>query len=346
MEVPKKRRASRRPPTMRDVARLAEVSVQTVSRVVNGEGGISSETLQRVQAAIEALGYQPHGIARSLRTRRTDTVALLVPHVSRPFFAQMTSAVEQEAMERGYSLVVYSTRDDPSREAKYLDLIVRNWVDGVLYVTTDYFNNLNILAKAGIPAVAMDRHPIGYEGPAVLFDNYRSGQMAAEHLLGLGHRRIAFIESASPRIFSRQQLEGLMNVLSPAGAELVRPELAPTDRGAWRGYRAMQVMAERMRLPTAVITIDDYSALGILRFALEHGLRVPQDLSILAINDGEYMPFTKPSITAIVQPIEEMVQRAFEILQALMNNQDPPEPQVVLAPSLIRRESTGAPERP
>jgi len=336
---------AKRPPTMKDVARRAAVSVQTVSRVVNDESGLAPATRARVLAAIRELGYRPHGIARSLRTGRTRTIALLVPHVSRPFFASVTSAVEQVVMERGYSLVVYSTRDDPDREAKYLELIARNWVDGVLYVTTDYFNNLAILTEAGIAAVAIDRQPQGYQGPAVLFDNYRSGRLATEYLLNLGHRRIALLESASPRIFAQQQLAGIRDCLRAANLELIHPDLSRDDRGAPRGYRAAWALLGQKPAPTAIIATDDWAALGVLRYALENGLQVPDDLSILAMNEHEILPFTTPSLTAIVQPIEEMVLRAFEILQELMAGQSPTEPQVVLTPSLVCRESTGAPRK-
>lgn len=334
---------ARRPPTMRDVAQRAAVSVQTVSRVVNDERGIAPATRARVLAAIRELGYRPHGIARSLRTGRTGTIALLVPHVSRPFFASVTSVVEQVVMERGYSLVVYSTRDDPDREAKYLELIAQNWVDGVLYVTTDYFNNLSILAEAGIAAVAIDRQPQGYQGPAVLFDNYRSGRVASEYLLSLGHRRIALIESASPRVFAQQQLAGICDALGEASLHLIRLDVPSDARGAPRGYWAAKALLTHAPSPTAIIATDDWAALGVLRYALENGLRVPGDLSILAMNEHEILPYTTPSLTAIVQPIEEMVLRAFGILQELIAGQPPPEFGVALMPRLVCRESTGAP---
>lgn len=326
---------------MRDVANRANVSVQTVSRVVNNEKNLAPETRSRVLAAIHELGYRPHGIARSLRTGRTDTIALLVPHVSRPFFSNVTSAVEQVVMARGYSLMIYSTYDDPDREAQHLDLIARNWVDGVFYVTTDYSNNLTVLAETSIAAVAIDRQPLGYEGPAVLFDNQRSGRMAAEHLLSLGHTRIAFIESVSPRVFAQQQLAGIQKSLQEANLPLMRPDPSQGRRGAPHGYHAAQMLLSQTPRPTAMIASDDGAALGALRYALETGLRVPDDLSILAMNENEIWPFTAPSLTAIVQPIEEMALQAFEMLQGLMAGRVPKEPQIVLAPSLVRRESTG-----
>ncbi len=328
---------------MKDVAELAGVSVQTVSRVVNQEKGITPQTMRRVSQAIASLGYRPHGVARSLRTGKTQTIALLVPNIGRPFFASMTEVVERVVEEAGYSLVVYSTRDDPTREARYLHLIAQNRVDGVLFVTTDYSINVSFLSESGIPAVAIDRQPLQYDGPAALIDNYASGALAAQHLLDLGHRRIALIEGAMQLVYAQQQVRGMRAALEAQRLTLQLAGVASNLRGCPRGYYGALLLLAGEPHPTAIIASDDNTALGAMRYLAEQGLRVPDQMSIMAMNDMEYALYTSPSLTTIGQPVEEMVVRAMHILQQWMAGEMPSEPQVTLTPHLQQRDSTASP---
>ncbi len=173
---------------MKDVAREAGVSVQTVSAVVNDKPGITDGTRRRVLDTIKTLGYRPYTVARSLRTRKTRTISLIISDIANPSFATIASVAEEYAHRHGYSLVVYNTHDDVEREGRYLQTAIDRWIDGILFVAAqDRMDGLNDLQAAGIPTVAIDRIPEGYCGPSVSLNNVKAGRLAVEHLIGLGH---------------------------------------------------------------------------------------------------------------------------------------------------------------
>ncbi|MGL4649980.1 MAG: LacI family DNA-binding transcriptional regulator, partial [Caldilineaceae bacterium] len=190
VQTPRKRRGA----TMQDVANLLNVSKQTVSAVINNKPGITQETRQRVLAAIAQVNYQMDMTARSLRTGRTNTIALVVTDVSSPILGMMATAVEERMYAEHYGVVLYNTHDDPERERLAITSILQRSVDGVLFVAaTDESDALERLEAEGIPAVVIDRVPQRYAGPAIVLDNLAAGRLAADHLLELGHRRLAHI---------------------------------------------------------------------------------------------------------------------------------------------------------
>ncbi len=203
-----------RSPTMKDVAREAGVSVQTVSAVVNDKPGITDGTRRRVLDTIKTLGYRPYTVARSLRTRKTRTISLIISDIADPSFATIASVAEEYAHRRGYSLVVYNTHDDVEREGRYLQNAIDRWIDGILFVAAqDRMDGLNDLQAAGIPTVAIDRIPEGYGGPSVSLNNVKAGRLAVEHLLGLGHTRLAHIAGPMHLSLARERAEGFRAAL-------------------------------------------------------------------------------------------------------------------------------------
>src|SRR4051794_1610130 len=210
--------ARRRMPTMKEVARIAKVSVQTVSAVINEKPGITEETRLRVMAIVQELDYRPYHVAQSLRTRQTKTLALLISNISNPVFATIASAAEDFAYTAGYSLIVYNTHDDVEREARYIRMASERWVEGLIFVAAeDNIDKLHALESAGIPAVAIDRLPERYTGPVVTLDNREAGKLAAEHLIALGHTHIAHISGPLRLRLARERLEGFRITLEANG---------------------------------------------------------------------------------------------------------------------------------
>ena len=180
--------------TMKDVADLVGVSVQTVSAVLNGKPGITAETEERVRFAAKSLSYRFDNVARSLRTGRTGSIALIVSDTSSPFIGKVVVAAEDYAREKGYTLVVYNTLDNAEREAMYFNAALERRVDGVVFISaTDECAAVATLEAQGIPTVAIDRAPEPYDGPFVVLDNIRASQLVAEHLVACGHTSIAHI---------------------------------------------------------------------------------------------------------------------------------------------------------
>ena len=337
---------TRKSPTMKDVARLAGVSVQTVSAVVNEKPGITDATRIRVLKAVDELGYTPFPYARSMRTRETRTIALVVSDIANPSFATMASAVEDFAHRLGYSVVVYNTHDDPDREATYIQRASQRWVDGMLFVSAqDQMTGLERLEALGIPSVAIDRIPVGYEGPSVTLDNVTAGAMAAEHLLGLGHTRIAHIAGPLRLRLARERVAGFERAVRSRGLD---PSCCMHIEGNWEcatGYEAMGQILELSPRPTAVFAANDRMAMGAMRAIFEAGLRIPDEVSVVGLDDIEMAQYQIPPLTTVRQSFAELGTRAVQLLLDMLKGEEPTETRIVLEPRLVVRRSSAPPWR-
>ena len=326
-----------KPPTMREVAGLAGVSIQTVSAIINNKPGITPETTARVNAAIQRLGYRPYAVARSLRTGQTHTFALIVTDINNPSFSTIASAAEDIAHAHGYNLVLFNTHDDPEREASYVRTVSQRWMDGVIFVATgDQMTSLELLGQAGIPTVAIDRIPMGYTGPAVTLDNFKTGRIAAEYLLGLGYRRLAHISGPLGLHLARERLAGFQSVLSERGLE------GATAEGDWScasGAAAMRRLLELPKPPGAVFAANDRMAIGAIQAVQEAGLGVPANIGVMGVDDIEVSAFQNPALTTIRQSFLEMAEECVHLLIAILEGKEPSRRQIVIEPTLIERRS-------
>jgi DNA-binding LacI/PurR family transcriptional regulator len=327
--------------TMKDVAERAGVSKQTVSAIINNKPGITAETTARVNTAIQDLGYRPYSLARSLRTGQTHTLALIVTDINNPSFSTIASAAEDIAHSFGYSLVLYNTHDDPEREANYLRTASQRWMDGVIFVATgDQMTSLEFLNQADIPTVAIDRIPMGYTGPSITLDNNKTGRIAAEHLLKLGHRRFAHISGPRKLLLARERLMGFENRLHESDID---PKCILRFEGNWScasGYSAMQQFLLNPTRPSAVFAANDRMAIGAIQAAQDAGLRVPQDISIMGVDDIEVAAFQSPSLTTIRQSFIEMANLCVNLLIDILNGKEPSNNQLLIEPMLVERKST------
>ncbi len=331
-------------PTMKDVARLAGVSVQTVSVVVNDKAVVSPDTRDRILAAIEELGYRPLAAARSLRTGSTRTIGLMVADITNPFFARMADAVEDHAHGAGYNVILYNTHSDPERERTYLHIAAQRWVDGMLFVTTtDTLHGLRTLQDAGIPVVAIDRIPHHYEGPSVTLDNQRTGALVAEHLLDLGHQHLAHICGPLDLRLSIERLDSFDAAIRARGLEPLPHAVGDAAWSCESGYIAMRQLLARDPAPTAVFASNDRLAIGAMRAVVEAGLHVPGDVSIVGVDNIELAPYQTPPLTTVRQSLADVATLATKILLDLLQGVEPEEPHVVFEPRLMVRESTAAP---
>ena len=329
-------------PTMKDVARLADVSVQTVSTIINGRPGISEETTFRVQKAIKDLGYRPFSVARSLRTRETKTIALVVSDIANPSFATMASAAEDYAHKAGYSLVLYNTHDDTDREANYMRTAIERWVDGVVFVSAkDQMASLVALQAAGIPSVAVDRIPEGYEGYSVTLDNVEAGRLAAEHLLDLGHTCIAHISGPLELRLSRERLVGFRNAIEARGYQ--SGPCIENQQGNWvcsSGYSAMKKLLLQREGLTAVFAANDRMAIGAMQAIYEAGLRIPEDISVVGLDDIEVAAFQIPPLTTVRQSFAQLATLGVQLLSDILAGKEIEQEMRIIKPELIIRKST------
>ena len=329
-------------PTIYDVARLAGVSTATVSRALNGTGQIAAATQRAIDDAVEQLGYQPNTAARSLVTRSSQTIAVLLPEITNPFYAALVSGVQERALEAGHTLLLCTTESDPDREDDYLRLLHAKQVDGVL-VDGLVLPPARIarFVRDGLPIVCLDRDVDSTRVPLVQVDNRRGARLATEHLLSLGHRRVAHVSGAPGLGISEERIAGYTDVHNAFGYA-VDPELMAvggfTEVG---GYEATQELLANVRHPfTALFAANDLSALGALSALAESGLHVPGDISVVGFDDLRLSRFTTPPLTTVHQPAAEIARRATELLLELAAGRPVEQMRTLLKPELVVRQST------
>jgi len=336
--------------TMRDVARLARVSVTTVSSVVNGRGGISPEVTRRVEDAIATLDYHPNEVARGLKVNRSFTIGIIVPDVSNLFFNEILRGVESEARRNSYSVILCDSNEDPAQEQELLTLLVRRRVDGILLASTQASLAESRLAMRRPPIVCFDRDPGGFEGPAVTVDNVLASCEATRHLIELGHQQIAIIAGPETILTGSGRLEGFRKALQTAHLPLREEYVRPGDFSMQGGHRAALEILQLANPPTAILVSNNRMTLGLMRALRDLGLKCPQDLSVVGFDDFDWSDLFSPRLTTIVQPSYEMGKRATEVLLQVIQAPDKhldsgkgKEHRIVLRAELRVRESTAPP---
>jgi DNA-binding LacI/PurR family transcriptional regulator len=328
---------------MREVARLAGVSIQTVSHVVNRTGNISLETRQRVSKVIERLNYRPNPIARSMRTRETGLIGLLVLDITNPVLSTIASEVEAAAYGNQYKVLLYNARHDARLERESLETFAERLVDGLVIVNAmDREHTYSWLEERRVPTVLVDCQSTTAL-PSVAVDNLRGAYLATEHLLQLGHRRIVHLSGDTSLEVARLRVEGYLAALRDHGASAHARVVTPAN-DHWdyqAGHGAMLKVLKSQERPTAVFAAADQVAIGALRAIAEAGLEVPGDISIVGFDDIPAARFSAPPLTTIRQPLAKIAGRAFELLLTLLDkNGEAGTGQVVLQPELVRRAST------
>ena len=325
-------------PTIADVASRSGVSTATVSRVLSGGRPARPATRARVLAAAEELDYRPSAVARALKLRATRTFGLIITDIENPFFPQLVSAIEAEAVARGYGLVLCNTSDDPVREVGALDLLIERRVDGIMVASSHAMRrHARLLAEIGVPVVLVNSGRV--DGlPSIDTAQRRGARLGGEHLLSLGHRRIGHITAPRTNAAAAERLAGVRDAVRALGAG-VSLAVAEGNSHVEEGARAGVELIERGC--TAMCCYNDLTAIGALRAVRSAGLRVPQDISVVGFDDVEMAAWTDPPLTTVRQPTDAMGRWAVERLVRLATDSTAPEPESVhLEPTLIVRGST------
>ena len=336
--------------TIRDVARRAGVSTATVSRILSGASTSRPATVAAVRAAAEALDYRPSSIARSLKTRLARTLGLIVTDVHNPFFPELVAAVEDAAWEHGLRIILCNGARDPRREADYLALLQDGRVDGLIvaagHVTDAYAAQL---ARSAVPVVIVNSERADLGVPTIGSDNRIGGRLAAEHLLGLGHTRVAVVTGPTERADSAERVEGVLEALEEAGigrddVPVILGVGAPGTGGGSVG----ELLAQRPDI-TGLVCYNDVTAIEVIRALRAGGRRVPEQVSVVGFDDIDAAAWVEPPLTTVVQQKAEMgrwaVRRLVESIAGAASGAGAPE-RVVLPVSLRVRGSTGPAPRP
>ncbi|MGW4307882.1 LacI family DNA-binding transcriptional regulator [Streptomyces californicus] len=325
---------------IKDVAAGAGVSVATVSRVLNGHPSVSQEARTRVLAAVEALGYRPNAVARSLRTAQTRTLGLVISDVLNPYFTELARFVEEEARALGYSVIIGNADERPDLQDHHVRTLIDRRIDGLLVSPADGGTPLlRDVALSGTPMVFVDRWIPGIDVPVVRADGTGAVRDLVAHLHGLGHRRLAIIAGPAATTTGDERVEAFRGALRDHGLALPDAYIGQGDFQAASGRRATEGFLELAEPPEVVFAADNLMALGALDAIRARGLRVPDDIALAAFDDIPWFVHTGPPITAVAQPTADLARAA---VRALADRIEGRTPQSVTLPArLVVRRSCG-----
>jgi LacI family transcriptional regulator len=331
---------------MADIARRAGVSTATVSRVINGTVAVDPATEERVREAIRELHYRPNLLARSFRRRVTHTIGLLVPDNSNPFFAELARAIEDIGFDEQYNVILCNSDLSEAKQAHYIDVLLDKRVDGIILTSSGLISGDTAvdtaarIREAQVPFVVIDRDLGEYPVDQILVDNHQGGALAARHLLGLGHERVACVVGPSDLTPSAGRIAGFRGAFAEAGLDLPDARVVQGDGRHGGGALAARTLLERGVAFTAVFAFNDVMAAGVIGELQRAGLGVPDDVSVIGFDDIPIASAMYPSVTTIAQPIAEMARHGVELLLRRIRGPDAPFARLVLPTRLIPREST------
>ncbi|MGH9638451.1 MAG: LacI family DNA-binding transcriptional regulator [Bryobacteraceae bacterium] len=328
---------------MKDIANDLGVSLMTVSKALRGHMDISEETRNRVLRRVRELKYQPNWVARSLATRRTYIVGLIIPDLMHSFFAEVANGLAEGLGSFGYQIVVANSNEDAETERNEVEMLLARGVDGLVVASAlrDWKRSmLGLLKTSKTPYVLIDRMPSGVAVNYVGTRDEDVGAIATGHLLEQGCKRVAHIRGpATPN--SQRRFQGYRRTLEKAGRTYSPDYVAIGGRGDEGGYRAMKELVALKHPPDGVFCYNDPVAAGAIKAALESGLRIPEDLAIIGAGNVHYSDLLRVPLSTIDQGSSTIGETAAKILLHCMGKKTPPPPQcILLPPRLIIRESS------
>lgn len=329
--------------TIHDVAKRAGVGSITVSRVINNSGYASEETRQRVLEAVKEMGYVPNRLASSLRSNRTNVLALVMTDITNPFFTVAARGVEDVANKAGYTVIFCNTDEDKEKERKYVEILMQNRVDGIVLVpSSSDSESVETLQQNGKPVVVIDRRIPEKQVDQVRCDSVAGAEQLTQLLISLGHRRIALLNGPQNVSTASDRLVGFNRALAAAGID---PSKQVVISGAFTresGREMTRQVLETSPRPTALFAANNFIALGALSALESAGVRVPEDLAMVTFDDLPESLVVSPFLTVAAQPVYEMAARAAEMLvNRLAGKGSESFEEIVFPTQLIIRKSSG-----
>lgn len=327
--------------TIAEVAEQAAVSPTTVSHVLSGRRPVAEATRERVLAVVRQLGYRPNELARSMVTQRTSTIALIIPDITNPFYPAMARGMQDVLATAGYHGIVANTDGDPAGSRALVEQMVTRRVDGIGFAGY-YLHNSDVqpAVDAGIPVVLLGHRAARPGVDAVTVDDFGGAQVAAQYLIGRGHRRIGFIRGPAGRGPIAERVDGYHAALDEAEIKADPAWVVHTAFGRQGGADGLTQLLALADPPTAVLCGNDMTAIGVLDVARTRGLRVPEDLAIVGFDDIEAATLVTPALTTVLVPAREQGRTCARLLLHRLNDEDQQPPQAItFAAQLIRRDS-------
>ncbi|AGQ33483.1 Ribose operon repressor [Serratia liquefaciens] len=329
--------------TMKDVARLAGVSTSTVSHVINNNRFVSDSVRAKIMAAIEQLNYAPSALARSLKLNQTRTIGMLVTSSNNPFYAEVVRGVERSCYERGYSLILCNTEEDAARMNRNMETLLQKRVDGLLLMCTENHRpSQDALSRyPSLPIVMMDWAPFEGANDIIQDNSLLGGEMATDHLIARGYRKIACIAGPQDKTTARHRLEGYRSAMQRAGLAILPGYEVHCDFEFEGGVIAMKQLLALAEPPHAVFAGNDAVAVGAYQALYQAGLSVPQDMAVMGYDDIELAKYLAPPLSTIHQPKDSLGELAIDALINRLQNPEREAQVLVLTPELVERASVG-----
>lgn len=328
--------------TIRDVAKIAGVSISTVSHVINKTRYVSPELRKKVNDIMKKLDYEPNLLASSLKTKKTGTIGLVISDSSNLFFAFMQTYIENIFTSQGFSLIVSNSHYDLEKEIEVLKMMRSKRVDGILIVPENIDSRqMESIDRSGIPIVIIEREIQGAKLDSVLIDNRIGSFNATEYLIGLGHRRIGYLDRMVDKSHSIERKKGYLSALRKNNIEIREELIIRSGFSCEDGYKATKYLINLKESASAILTFGDFAALGSIKYIYDKGLSVPDDISIIGFTDMPICDYTRPSLTTIKYPVSEIAKASSNILLSRIKEPNGfHKKKIILKPKLIIREST------
>ena len=324
---------------IQQVAKQAGVSVATVSRVLNGKDKVTAKTKQKVEEAIQYLNYEPSMLGRNLRNSESRIVLILIPSISNPFYFEIIKGIENMALSQNYSILLCETDSKPEKEEIYFDLVRKKMADGI--ISMDPAVNVETLKELAEnhAIIQCSEYGGGIGIPYVTIDSEEASYRAVQHLIQIGHRKIALMNSDEKFLYARERRMGYERALQEHGIPLNRDYIFYTQElGFEQGQLAMKKILQLQDRPTAVFAVSDLLAIGALKEINAAGLHVPEDVAVVGFDKIDFSNMTNPALTTVAQPMYKMGTVAARML--IEKIQGKPVDSVVLGHELVIREST------
>jgi len=330
--------------TLKTIATRLGVSTSTVSRVLSGKGAeyrISEQTSKKIYQLVEELNFTPNILARSLRLKKTNTIGLIIPDISNPFFASIAKSVEREARKFGYSIILCDTEETTDLEIRALQILRNRKVDGLIILPVGQnSSHLKKISNRELPIVIVDRYFNGLNIPYVGSDNYQGAKEAVKYLIENGHHRIACIQGLRHTTPGDDRVKGYIDAHKETKCPIDHSLIVGDNFGEQNGYIETKLLLKRKPYPSALFALSNLISMGALRAVKEEGLNVPEDISIISFDDQPYSGFLATPMTTVAQQNSEMGKIAVKLLFDQMTTKESIENHSVILPTtLIIRKS-------
>ena len=326
---------------MKDVAQIARVSVSTVSRVINNTLPVDAKTRQRVEEAIRSVSFRPNLVAKGLRSKSGNLIGLVVPELLHESFTSFVKFAEESAESNGFNLIIGNTNNDPDKEERFILNLIRRHVDGVIFSrVSDESRTFRIIEESGVPFVIIDRSMEREDIPTVVMDNYSAGQIAATHLLDLGHRDFACITGRMNISIVRERFFGFRDTIAAGGGKLDENYVFEGDFKFESGIEGGRELMRRGAGFTALWAQNDLMAIGAMNEFVRSGIRIPEQVSVVGLDNTTSSRMVVPALTTIAQPFSAMCESAVELILRMRDKVELSNRRISHKPSLVVRDST------